>query len=235
MAIHACIRLLDCRGMVSFTIEPGREIKHIPRAVGNAVAALLASFLDDVDYAAGNLDFIGIQRRSPVFHMCLPLPGEHGKPASASSPGAVLRLQQRAQKRLGSQREHILKHPPSGKAARHGFAAWGARGGTFRGFSIPRFPSSPKGGKPLLSLSNSFPKLSNSSALPLRQGRGDSPLWSVGVPYSRGPRRMIPSISRRRLAQKTPFYVLMEASQAISMLALAETERTRHLNILVPG
>jgi hypothetical protein len=96
------------------------------------------------------------------------LPGEHGKPTPASSPSAVLRLQRRAWKRLGCQREH----PPSEKRLDMDSPHVGRDRRSLPVILDFASPLRRREGKLLLALSNSFPKLSDSSTPPAKAKSG---------------------------------------------------------------
>jgi len=71
VAIYTVIRLLDHGWVVAFLIEGRGKLKNLPWTELNTVAASFASILQDVDKAAGDLNFFSIQWNSPEFHALL--------------------------------------------------------------------------------------------------------------------------------------------------------------------
>jgi hypothetical protein len=75
MAVHAVIRLPDCRWMISLLVKLRGKFKDFFRAELNTVAASFASILEDMDNALGNPYLFSIQRNSPKSHRFLPEKG----------------------------------------------------------------------------------------------------------------------------------------------------------------
>jgi hypothetical protein len=71
MTVHALIRLLDRRRVISLAVEPWREVEDRLGAELDAVTAPLAAVFEDVDDAVGDLDLIGIQWNTPKGHLFL--------------------------------------------------------------------------------------------------------------------------------------------------------------------
>jgi hypothetical protein len=59
--------------MVAFLIEAGGEFQDLPGAKFDAIAATLASILNDINNPLGDLNPVRIQWYPPQLHRCYPL------------------------------------------------------------------------------------------------------------------------------------------------------------------
>jgi hypothetical protein len=89
MAIHTGLGFPHHGRVVSFGVIGARQLQNLPGTKSNAEAAALTSFLNNMHYALGNPNLVGIERGSPVFHEQLSF--IRGLEGFSPSPGNAVR------------------------------------------------------------------------------------------------------------------------------------------------